>query len=176
MKAPNAIELKSNDLTACALFGEVGSKVQTEDYTVCFGSAAQSGVVSGPGEYEFSDISLIALEAASSSDGKAELFEVTLEGISALVIMSDPGDLKKESWDLIGDVEMVIVDMSQEYKDLDKLVNKINPFVLIAMGVEDKKKVETELEQTVTAEGASFKFSSKDFQGEDPSVRVLLLK
>lgn len=131
----------------------------------------------GPGEYEYSDISLVLLEARAKKKGSANLFKVAMDEVEVLILGSDLAEIEKDMWEELGAVNVLIINAEEgeSQTDFAKLISQIDPAVVIALV--GKKKVDvaklTGIESVET--NKKFKFSGKDFQEEEPITKLYVL-
>lgn len=88
--------------------------------------------VTWPGEYELSGVYVKGIE----SDDGATIFEVQVEGVN-IVHSGQASVIKSETLDSLGNVDILILPMSDDSLDLDKaknLVNALEPRVIIPVG------------------------------------------
>ncbi len=167
------VELSGNNGSALIAFPD--AKVPDISGLI-FGPHIMPTVVSRPGEYEFAEVGMQALETKAEHVGVAELYNVEIEGIDTLFVMDGFGDLGKEDWDLIGDVEVMVVSLRNKPQGLEKLINRMIPYVVIAIDAESEAEAEKLLGLKPLTSNDKFKFTDKDFLAEDPATVLYLMK
>lgn len=151
--------------------GEFKGELGTE---LLISSQDKPGAISGPGEYEYNGVAVVGMETKGVHIGSMELALLTVDTTNVLCVLDTPGEITKENWDFLGDVDVMVLDKNVEVNEADKLVNKINPYVLIIIN-SNKDEAEKWVNSVVEAEDKKFKFADKDFDAEDPVTRVFLL-
>lgn len=152
-----------------------GGEYKGEDPTVLVVSANQKpGAIYGPGEYEYDGVGIVGVETRDAKVGLAEIMLVRVDGVSVMAVTSQPEEIKKEQWDLLGEVDVLLIDKEVQMTGIEKFVNRINPYVLITLNMD---AAEAEKVTGIKAESTDkkFKFSAKDFEAEDPATKLLLL-
>lgn len=151
--------------------GEFKGELGTE---LLISSQDKPGAISGPGEYEYNGVAVVGMETKGVHIGSMELALLTVDTTNVLCVLDTPGEITKENWDFLGDVDVMVLDKNVEVNEAEKLVNKINPYVLIIIN-SNKEEAEKWMNSVVEAEDKKFKFADKDFEAEDPVTRVFLL-
>jgi hypothetical protein len=152
-----------------------GGDYKGEDSTMLVVSANQRpGAVYGPGEYEYDGVGIVGIETRDAKVGLAELMLVRIDGVNVMAVTSQPEEIKKEQWDLLGEVDVLLIDKQVEISGLEKFVNRFNPYVLLMMNIE---VVDAEKSTGLRVEESArkFKFTTKDFEVEDPVTKLMLL-
>jgi len=167
------VELTENGSSALIAFPE--AKVP-ENAQLVFGPLVQPGVIRRPGEYEFTGIGLIALETKEQHIGTSELFLVEVNGAACLFVMGDFGTLNKEDWDMLPEVDVIVVSLKGQNVGLDKLISRLTPYYVIALDAETESEAEKVLGMKPAASADKFKFSEKDFEAEEFATILNLLK
>lgn len=151
--------------------GEFKGELGTE---LLISSQDKPGAISGPGEYEYNGVAVVGMETKGVHIGSMELALVTVDAVNVLCVLDTPGEITKENWDFLGDVDVMVMDKNVEVSEAEKLVNKISPYVLVITN-SNKEEAEKWMNSMVEAEDKKFKFADKDFEAEDPVTRVFLL-
>lgn len=137
-------------------------------------SVERTGGISGPGEYEYNGVSLVAMETKEVNVGNLELALVQVDGMSVFCVLDNPGELAKEHYEFLEDVDVLVLDKNVHIDEVDKFVNRINPYVLVVLNT-NKEEAEKYTGMTVELEDKKFKFTTKDFEAEEPATRLLIL-
>jgi hypothetical protein len=174
LNSKSVLQIQGDTTTVNVEFrdGEFKGEIGTE---LLVSSQEKPGSISGPGEYEYNGAAVIGMETKGVHVGTMELAVVQTDGANVLCVLDTPGEISKDNWDFLGDVDVMVVDKSIEIAEVDKLVNKINPYVLIIIN-SNKEEAEKWVSTVVELEDKKFKFSERDFDGEDPVTRVFLLE
>ncbi|MCA9379440.1 hypothetical protein KC640_03345 [Candidatus Dojkabacteria bacterium] len=152
-----------------------GGEYKGEDPTVLVVSANQRpGVIYGPGEYEYDGVGIVGVETRDAKMGLAEIMVIRIDEISVMAVTSQPEEIKKEQWDLLGEVDILLIDKEVQMTGLEKFINRINPYVLAVTNM-DAAEAEKSTGLKVEATDKKFKFMAKDFEAEDPATRLLIL-
>jgi hypothetical protein len=174
LKAPEVIEISGDNGSALVTFGSA-TKVAPEEGQLVFGrQIEETKTIDGPGEYEFGHVSLVALETKAERVGKSELFEVGVDGVNTLFITENPGEITKDHWDAMGEIDILVLSLKSDVADMDKLIKKIVPYVVIVISG-DKEAAEKATELTVESIEKKVKYTDKDFTAEDPVTKLILL-
>jgi hypothetical protein len=139
-----------------------------------FNNGISSNVISSTGEYEIGDVEVMAWEARKTREGKANIFKVVLDEIHLSYIHAPLEDMDKQGWDLINGAHLVLINFEEKYKDLSKVINKLSPHVVIALGGE-KSVVEKATDLQVAGTESQYKFDSKDFAEDEPVTKLYIL-
>ncbi len=175
LKSADLVELNDGSASALVVFPGA-TKVEPAEGQPVFGHPIDGvKVVTDPGEYEFGEISLVALETKNQHLGKAELFEVGMEAVSTLLITENPGEILKDHWDVMGEIDVLVLSMKTEIEDIAKLIKKIVPYIVVIISG-DKEAAEKATGLTVESVEKKLKFAKKDFTAEDPVTRLVLLE
>jgi hypothetical protein len=167
------VEVSENGSSAHVAFPE--AKIP-ESAKLVFGPHVQPGVIRRPGEYEFVDIGLIALETKEHHIGTSELYSVEVSGVGCLFVMGDAGIPSKEDWDLLPEIDVMIVSLKGENAGLDKLISRLTPYYVIALDAETESEAEKVLGMKPVQSADKFKFSEKDFEAEEFATILYLMK
>lgn len=151
--------------------GEFKGELGTE---LLISSQDKPGSISGPGEYEYNGVAVVGMETKGVHIGSMELALLTIDAVNVLCVLDTPGEISKDNWDFLGDVDVMVLDKGVEIEEVDKLVNKINPYVLIVIN-SSKEEAEKWVGSLIELEDKKFKFVDRDFEAEDPVTRVMVL-
>lgn len=174
LKSADLVEISGDSESALIAFPGL-AKVETETGLIVGAEVPGAQVVSSPGEYEFGGISLVALESKPAHVGMAELFEIGLENTSTLFVVGSAGEITKEMWDVMGEIDVLVLNLGTEAEDIDKLIKKVSPYVVVVIGG-SKETAEKSTGLTAEESAKKFKFSDKDFTAEDPVTRLVVLE
>lgn len=129
-----------------------------------------------PGEYEVTDLEIVGFETKHKPEGNAELFKIAGSGIHFLTVLSNFEDIKKDAWEMIGQVDVLIVDMSHVSSDISKLTKSLVPAAIVIFGGGSKEDLSKKLDVEFSQISNSLKFTAKDFQNQEQSTKYYLLK
>lgn len=171
----HAVKLSEGDKEMYFLFSGPAREKIEEENPLLVGPVEETGVFSGPGEYEVRDISIVALETKDVPNGVADLYKVTIEGVHCLFVVNATEKIEKQDWDLIGEVDIVVFDPSNDDPELAKFLKKVEPFIIIATGSADSAQVERLVGQPVSSSESKLKFAEKDFSDEEAAIALHIL-
>lgn len=142
--------------------------------TLVVGSINQAGLINRPGEYEFLDITVIALEAASANPALANVFAIRAGGVGFLFLAESKPELKKEHWDLIGKVDIYVTNMKLG-EDIHQIINKCNPAKVVAINFGSAEEAAKATDLSATEPEKKLKVTADEFTEEEPSTVLVLL-
>jgi hypothetical protein len=169
----NAVELAADKAKILFTYAPV-TGIDTNEYTAVVGAMAGQKFVLMPGEYEFDDVTVIALEAKEETDGNSDVYAIHIDGVSFLFTKTDKLSLKKEQWDLIGEVNVLVTNVAHK-ENIKNQLSKISPAALVVINYESAEQVAKETDLTATESEKKLKFVSEDFTEEDPVTTLYLL-
>lgn len=173
LMSKGVIELSENGTNVIVAFPEAAVP---ETAPLILGQQVHAKVIRRPGEYEFANVGLQALETKSAHIGTAELFNVEVGGFDTLFVMNDFGTLSKDDWDMLDNVQVMVVSLKEKVDGLDKLINRLLPYVVIAIDAPSEMEAENMLGLKPMSTEDKFKFTEKDFTAEDPATILYLMK
>lgn len=168
------IEIDADNAVA-ALVSEGFKPEDVADHTVVLGQVQGEKVISFPGEYEYGDLSIVALETTEARDGVADLFRITADQVDVLYISAVPAGIEKDELELLGSVDVVLIGADALKEDTVPFIKKIDPYVVIVAGTKDKESVQKILGMEASQEEKKFKMTDRDFTGEDQPTMLYLL-
>lgn len=137
--------------------------------------SGEANVLNRPGEYEYDNIEVINLEGKKQNDGVANLFKLVVENVHLVFFDGDVEDLGKQEWDLIGETHVLILNLKDKQEDVSKAISKFAPHRIVVLHAESKEAIEKVVGIPANDEESKLKFSSKEFNVEEPIVQVYLL-
>jgi hypothetical protein len=130
------------------------------------------GNISAPGEYEFAQFGLIAVEAKAERDNQADLYKIELDGVNLLIKAGPVQEMIKEDFDLFGEVNVLVLFGSDDDDEISRLLKKVTPQMVIFVDY-DKAKVENTLNIQIAEEEKTIKLKHSDFTNEDVAQRYV---
>ncbi len=172
----NLIELSSSTGSAVFAYGEADmSKVKEPEKTLLVGFIKDPNSVFRPGEYEYSDISIIGIESKSEPVGIADIVAINVDGVNVVFIDSKFGSIKKDQQDLIGRIDVLITNVAQR-DNVKAVITKFNPAAVVAINYESIEQVSKSTDLTAEEPQKKLKFSEEDFIEEEPVISLYLLE
>lgn len=168
------IEIDADNAVA-AIVAQGFKPEDVADHTVVLGQVQGEKVISFPGEYEYGDLSIVALESTDVRDGVADLFRITADRVDVLYMSTVPAVIEKDEFELMGAIDVVLLGADALNEATVPFIKKIDPYVVIVAGTKDKEEVQKILGMEVSQEEKKFKMTDKDFAGEDQPTLLYLL-
>lgn len=169
----SAVELTANGNTVVFAYDKSGiPKPQDNQWIVA--PVDEDGVVFGPGEYEFSGIGIIALETKSESEGIADAFAIKIDEVNVLFTVQDKPKLKKEQWDLVGEVNVIVANMAND-SEMKEIVAKAEPGIVLAINSNSDQETAKRTDLNVAGTEKKLKVNESDFSIEEAGSQLIIL-
>lgn len=95
--------------------------------------------LSRPGEYEYSDVTLIAAEQRPKLVGKANIFKIICEKINVGFVSEDTAKLDKQVLDMVGAIDILFVTSNLRQETFQSLVNDFDPSIVMGIDISDEQ-------------------------------------
>lgn len=135
----------------------------------------KSNLIWEPGEYEVAGVQVTALESKAVRDGTADVFQVSIDGVSVVFAYDIAQEIAKSDWEVMDDVHILVLDLEKEQgMSLDKVIMRFNPYQLVVLN-STAEHAEKAVGIAVKEANKKFKFSDKDFTAEEFVTQLNLL-
>jgi hypothetical protein len=171
-----ALQLSNSDQNVAVIYDDSAIDKLAEGNILVGSSVPNSKGISRQGEYEYGGITVVGVESKEKTNGKAEYFRISLDGVNCLAITDKPDELEKHELDLIDTVDILLVYGSDDTLKLNKQITRFAPGAVIAYGFGSEKEAEESTGLKVEKKGKSFKFSKNDFLSEDMGITLYFLE
>lgn len=94
----------------------------------------ESGVISWPGEYDYSGV---AIRGVGHDSWKSVSYIVTIDGMRCGVLASPLEEWNDEDIELLGDLDILMVP-AEDAKKVQKIIDEVDPRVVIPLKTNDK--------------------------------------
>lgn len=160
------LKLETERATAFLIF----NSTEVEAGQLNIGPVKSDHVLCQPGEYEYGDVSVVALETDQPADDISDVFNIGLEGVSTAYFMpkSTPGS---DDFEDLGRIDMLVLNLSEEVDQ--KLISRIDPRIVICINASPEAAAKT-LGVAPVAE-KKLKFKDSEFAGDEYETKYFLL-
>ncbi len=149
--------------------------IKTEGLSILFGPVEMEGVISKQGEYEKNDVAVIILDTDTENNGMGDIFKVLIDRFNIILIDKRIGEISKDNWDLLGNVNVVVVTDSAEISEAMKFIKKVTPEIVIYSGSAEIAEIEKKTGMKHTEAEKKLKFSDSDIAKEDSVSQLFIL-
>lgn len=125
-----------------------------------------------PGEYERGDVSAVVLDKQGNEPPVGQIYNIGLEGINVMFI-KEYVDVDADDIETLGKVDVLCLDIENTGSQIESLLKKFDPYVLLAYNYGDTANLEKVTGITPEAVDSKFKLKHSEFTADDFSLRLL---
>ncbi len=163
-------KVSNDEIVIESLKSKTSVKQYNGDLTISIDSEDVN--INKPGEYEFGDIQLVALEITPDQyNSKVNFARISVEGIDIAVVMTEIVADKDHLRD-IADVQMLIVSNDVSLDSIKKLLTYFEPQALIFLNVSDSAQLQKDLSLPNLTTDKVLKFKNTDFKSDNEAVVI----
>jgi hypothetical protein len=164
--AKGNLKLESEKATAFLIF----NSAEIEAGQLNIGPVKSDQVLCQPGEYEYGDVSVVALETDQPADDVSDVFNISLEGVSTAYFMPKSTPASDDFEDL-GEIDMLVLNLSEEVDQ--KLISRIDPRIVICINA--SAEAAEKILGVAPAVEKKLKFKDSEFTAEEYETKYFLL-